>query len=87
MQIKKDTVYKGKLGAVLHSKNSSLSTRIADLTAFNKPGNYVVVAGNKTSYPFHIEENVLHEVAVSSLKSYYYQRMSMPLEERPGPNI
>ena len=77
-----DTVYRGKLGAVLHSGNSSLSTRIADFTAFNKPGNYIVVAGNKTSYPFNIEKNVLRDVAVSSLKSYYYQRMSMPLEEK-----
>lgn len=79
---KKDTVYAGKSGAVLHSNNSSLSTRIADLTALNKPGSYVVVAGNKTSYPFSIEKNVLHDVAVSSFKSYYYQRMSMPLEEK-----
>lgn len=79
---KRDTVYRGKLGVVLHSKNSSLSTRIADFTALNKAGNYVVIAGNKTSYPFNIEKNVFHGVAVSSLKSYYYQRMSMPLEDK-----
>ena len=50
--------------------------------SFNKTGNYIVVAGNKQSYPFSIEKNVLHEVAVASLKGFYYQRMSMPLEEK-----
>ncbi|HEX5153479.1 MAG TPA: glycoside hydrolase family 9 protein [Parafilimonas sp.] len=79
---KHDTAYKGKLSAVHHSNNSSVSTRIADISGLHKPGNYIVVAGSKESYPFSIQKNVLHEVAVASLKSYYYQRMSMPLEEK-----
>jgi len=77
-----DTAYKGKLSALHRSNNSSLSTRIADFSNLNKPGDYIVVAGGKESYPFSIQKNVLHDVAVASLKSYYYQRMSMPLEEK-----
>src|SRR5512144_919168 len=65
-----DTAYKGTLSVLHHSNNSSLNTCIADLSALNKPGNYIVVAGGKESYPFNIQKNVLHEVAVASLKSY-----------------
>jgi endoglucanase len=79
---KHDTVYNGKLGNIHHSNNSSLTTSIADFSSFNKTGNYIVVAGNKQSYPFSIEKNVLHTVAVASLKGFYYQRMSMALEEK-----
>jgi endoglucanase len=79
---KQDTVYTGKLSNVYHSKNSSLTTRIADFSAFTKTGNYMVVAGNKQSYPFSIQKNVLHQAALASLKGFYYQRMSMPLEEK-----
>ena len=63
-------------------KQLFLTTRIADFSSFNKTGNYIVVAGNKQSYPFSIEKNVLHTVAVASLKGFYYQRMSMALEEK-----
>ena len=79
---KHDTIYTGTLSDVQHSNNSSLTTRIADFSAFTKTGNYIVVAGNKQSYRFSIQKNVLHQAAVASLKGFYYQRMSMPLEER-----
>ena len=79
---KKDSVYKGKLSAIHHSNNSSLTTRIADFSALNKQGKYIVVAGTQQSYSFNIEKNVLHDVAVASLKGFYYQRMSMPLDKK-----
>jgi endoglucanase len=77
-----DTVYTGRLSEVHRSNNSSLTTSIADLSSFSKTGIFVVVAGDKQSYPFSIGKNVLHTVAVASLKGFYYQRMSMPLEEK-----
>jgi endoglucanase len=83
---KKDTVFKGKLSVVHHSNNSSLVTRIADFTSFNKQGEYIVVCGQHSSYPFNIQKNALHEVAVASLKGFYYQRMSMPLQEKYAGN-
>jgi endoglucanase len=79
---RRDTAYTGKLSELHHSNNSSLTTRIADLSSFSKEGNYIVVTGNKQSYPFSIERNVLHAIAVASLKGFYYQRMSMPLEAK-----
>jgi endoglucanase len=79
---KDDTVYNGKLSEVHHSNNSSLTTRIADFSSFNKQGNYIVVAGNKQSYPFSIEKNALHAVAVASLKGFYYIRASMSVETK-----
>lgn len=77
-----DTVYAGKPGPVLYSNNSSLTTRIADFSVFNKTGNYIVIAGNKQSYPFSIEKNAMQAVAIASLKAFYYQRMSIPLQEK-----
>lgn len=76
-----DTVYRGTLKDTLHSKWSSPVTRIARFSQVNKPGRYVIyVAGAGQSYPFTIGKNVLHDAAVASLKGFYYQRLSMPLE-------
>jgi endoglucanase len=79
---KHDTIYTGTLSDLQHSNNSTLTTRIADFSAFTKTGNYIVVAADKQSYRFSIQKNVLHQAAVASLKGFYYQRMSMPLEEK-----
>ncbi|MEP6465917.1 MAG: glycoside hydrolase family 9 protein [Parafilimonas sp.] len=79
---KNDTAFKGNLSLIHQSANSSLTTRIANFTAFNKQGEYIVVAGNQQSYPFNIEKNALHDVAVASLKGFYYIRASMRLEEK-----
>lgn len=76
-----DTIYRGTLKDTLHSKWSSPVTRIARFSQVNKPGRYVIyVAGAGQSYPFTIGKNVLHDAAVASLKGFYYQRLSMPLE-------
>lgn len=76
-----DTVYRGTLKDTLHSKWSSAITRIARFSTVKKPGRYIIyVAGAGQSYPFTIGKNVLHDAAVASLKGFYYQRLSMPLE-------
>ncbi len=76
-----DTVFKGVLGEVIQSSNSSLSTRVADFSSFQQVGRYnIAVAGIPLSYTFAIGNNIQHAVAVQSLKGYYYQRASMPLE-------
>lgn len=78
-----DTVFKAALSDSISPQYSSQATRIADFSAFTKPGNYtLLVNGAKSSYPFAIKNNVEHAVAVSSLKGFYYQRVSMPLEQR-----
>lgn len=76
-----DTVYKASLQDTLSSKWSSAITRIARFSAVKKPGKYVIyIPGAGNSYPFTISKDALHPVAVASLKGFYYQRLSMPLE-------
>src|SRR5690349_4630553 len=77
---KKDTVYKGRLGKEVKSTNSSLTTRKADFSSFTKSGNYILhVPGVGDSYPFFIRSKMHLPVAKSSLKAFYYQRVSEPL--------
>ncbi len=78
----KDTVLRGKLSEKIQSANSSIITRIADFSSLKKTGTYqVAIPGSHSSYPFVIKEKVLAEVAIAVLKSYYFQRVSMPLDE------
>ena len=78
-----DTVYKNKLSDVRSSSNSSTKTRIADFSAFQQNGTYVIyVPGIGNSYPFRIGNDVNKEAAKAVLKGFYYIRSSVPLEER-----
>jgi endoglucanase len=82
-QDSKDTVHRGKLSHERQSLNSSLKTHIADFSAFQSTGIYILfVPGIGYSYPFTINDQVLRTIAIASLKGYYYQRISMPLEEK-----
>jgi endoglucanase len=78
-----DTIYKNTLSEVRSSTNSSTKTRIADFSALQQNGTYVIyVPGIGSSYPFHIGNDIHKEVAAAVLKGFYYQRVSMPLEEK-----
>ena len=75
-------VYKGSLGELRQSRNSSTQTRIIDFSAFVKPGNYKInVPSVGDSYSFTIGANANHPAAVASLKGFYFIRSDMPLEE------
>jgi endoglucanase len=77
-----DTVFRGVLGQVTPSLNSSLLTRIADFSELRKPGTYsIVVPGPGRSYSFRIGKDVMSAVSVASLKGYYYQRSAMRLDK------
>ena len=79
----KDTIYRGKLSAERQSGNSSVKTRVADFSLLKVPGRYVVtVPGIGHSYPFQISSRIHDPVGIAVLKGYYYQRVSMPLEEK-----
>lgn len=82
-----DTVFAGQLGPAMASANSSLSTRLADFTALQKPGSYyVLVPGMERSYPFRVGTDVLYPVVTAALKGYYYQRSGVALTpEYAGP--
>jgi endoglucanase len=80
---KHDTVYSGQTGEVLVSKNSSVKTTIADFSAMQVPGNFVLsVPSVGVSYPFIVKNNALSSLAVSSLKSFYYIRSNQPLDSK-----
>ena len=80
---KKDTFYKGILGAPVQSLYSSAITKKSDFSDFKKSGEYILyVPTVGFSYPFKIKENVYQEMANASLKAFYFQRASMPLEKQ-----
>jgi endoglucanase len=79
----RDTVFAGSLSEEKQSKYSSLKTRIADFSSVTAKGSFfVVVPGIGHSYVFEINDNVNREPAISTLKGYFYQRVSMPLDEK-----
>lgn len=80
----KDTVYEGSIGdREMKSAFSSTTTRIADFTSFNKTGDFILRSrGVKQSFPFQIRDGVYNGLGKAILKGFYYQRSSMPLEEK-----
>jgi endoglucanase len=77
-----DPLFTGVLSEVRHSSNSSLLTRTADFSPLSKTGIFLLrIEGCCLTYTFQIREKVHHPVAVASLKAFYYQRASMPLEQ------
>jgi len=79
----RDTVFTGTLSAEKQSAYSSTKTRIANFSAVNRNGSFVVcVPGVGSSYVFTIGNDANRNVGRSVLKGFYYQRASMPLEEK-----
>jgi endoglucanase len=79
---RKDTFYSGVLSEERQSAYSSTKTRIADFSSFTKQGKFIVVNGANYSYPFEIKNAVNKNAAIAVLKGYYFQRASIPLEEK-----
>ncbi|MEO8413017.1 MAG: glycoside hydrolase family 9 protein [Ginsengibacter sp.] len=78
-----DTVFNGKLSDEKQSAYSSTKTRIANFSSLADTGSFVVcIPGVGHSYVFGINNNANRNVAVAALKGFYYQRVSMPLEEK-----
>jgi endoglucanase len=79
----RDTVFRGTLSEEKQSAYSSTKTRIAVFSSFTGKGSYVVcIPGVGTSYVFEINDSVNKNAGIATLKGYYYQRVSMPLEEK-----
>src|SRR5689334_12755830 len=58
-----EIVFKGQLGKLIASKNSSTFTRVADFSSLKTPGAYqLIVEGVGKSYPFQIKSKVLEPV-------------------------
>ena len=76
-------VYSGKLEEAGTWDKSGEQIKIADFSAFISPGRYsLFIADKGESYRFDIKPGVYHEALKAALKSYYYQRCSMPLDAK-----
>jgi endoglucanase len=79
----RDTFYRGKLSDERVSPYSSLRTRMADFSAFEKPGSYVLfIPGVGHSAVFRVGEHILQTAGAATLKGFYFQRSANNLEER-----
>jgi endoglucanase len=77
------TVFTGELKASGQPAFSGSYTTIANFSAFNKAGKYVVnLPGKGDSYPFAIKPGALKTVADGTIKAFYYQRASIALDEK-----
>jgi endoglucanase len=81
--LNKKTVFKGRLKRSFKPGFADNFTSIADFSAFNKPGKYIVtVSGLGGSYPFEISNYVHKKVARGTIKAFYYMRASIPLDAK-----
>ena len=79
----KDTFFRGVLGKARQSAYSKTTTHLADFSAFNKKGDFVLqVPGLGYSFSFKINDEVFKTVGIATLKGYYFQRVSMPLDKQ-----
>lgn len=76
----KKNYFNGRLSNERQSENSTTLTRIADFTAFTKPGTCRLrIDGVGESYPFKVNENVFDGISKSVLKAFYFMRSDVPL--------
>lgn len=78
----KKKLFTGKLSELKQTSYSPKKTRIADFSKFFGEGTFVlVVPGVGCSYPFQMEPKVHEAVTKAVIKSFYFQRFSIPLTE------
>lgn len=74
-------VLKGSTQATVPNPWSSKTRTTMDFSSVSEPGQYWLLAGGDTAV-FEVKERPLQVVADAALKSFYYQRTGMPLEEQ-----
>ena len=79
----KDTLFRGLLGPSRQSVYSKTTTRLADFSKLDRKRAYVLVVPTVGySYPFRIKDGIFWNTGIATLKGFYYQRVSMPLDEK-----
>jgi len=79
----KEIIFEGALSAPRLHAFSKKSTRIADFSAFQKSGTFILnVPALGISHPFEIKKKVHEPVALGALKGFYFQRVSVELPAR-----
>ncbi len=80
-----NVAFSGKLTDNGTWKASAEHVMLGDFSSFNTPGQYYIVVDGKIESPsFKIKEGLYQEALRAAIKSYYYQRASMPIEEKYG---
>lgn len=74
-------VWTGEPQSTCVSEWSGKTRTTLDFSKIIAPGKYLLKV-NGASVPFEVKENVLSPLAVAALKSFYYQRTGMPVEEQ-----
>lgn len=78
-------VYSGKLKDAGTWDKSGEKIMLGDFSALVETGEFRVVLDNgMASYPFEIKKDLYHEALKASIKSFYFQRASMGIEEKYG---
>lgn len=76
-------VYSGKMKPGGYWDLSGDTLNIADFSEFQKAGVYQLYVPDKGfSYVFRIEPHIYRDALKGALRSYYFQRASMPLEKK-----
>ncbi len=73
-------VFTGRLTPGKYWEQSGETVAIADFSAFNIPGNYIVMVNDSLrSYPFAITDQPQSEITKASAKAFYYNRSGFEL--------
>jgi endoglucanase len=75
--------YQGYLAPVQRWPYSEEEVQTADFSSLDLPGRYrVVVPGIGRSFPFEVGSSIHRPLVVAALRSFYYNRSGLELEER-----
>ena len=76
-----ETVYTGCIMSNGTWSPSGEAVYMGDFSSFEVPGSYQIIVNEGASYPFEIKANLYQEAWHASIKSYYFQRASLPIEK------
>ena len=81
LNYQQETVYTGRVKSNGNWGPSGEAVYMGDFSSFEVPGTYQIIVNERTSYPFEIKANLYQEAWHASIKSYYFQRASLPIEK------
>jgi endoglucanase len=82
LNYQQETVYTGRVKSNGNWGPSGEAVYMGDFSSFEVPGTYQIIVNERTSYPFDIKANLYQEAWHASIKSYYFQRASLPIEKK-----
>lgn len=78
-------LYTGVLSEPVYNSASREYVRLADFSSLQSPGEYIIrIRGLGYSWPFEISGSVYYRPIHAALKTFYYQRCSVPVTSEAG---